>query len=96
MIEPEMAFADQDDNMVLQENFVSAIVQRVLERCPNELKVLERSTEMLERVKPPFPRISYDEAVERINAAAGGRHDDPTRRSASAADPLGRGFRLAA
>ncbi len=43
MIEPEMAFADQDDNMVLQENFVSAIVQRVLKRCPDELEVLERS-----------------------------------------------------
>ena len=70
MIEPEIAFADQDDNMVLQENFVSAIVQRVLARCSNELQVLERSTETLERVKPPFPRISYDEAVERINAAA--------------------------
>jgi asparaginyl-tRNA synthetase len=70
MIEPEIAFADQDDNMVVQENFVSAIVQRVLQRCPDELQVLERSTETLERVVPPFPRITYDEAVERINAAA--------------------------
>ena len=69
MIEPELAFADQDDNMVLQENFVSAIVQQVLRRCPNELRTLERDTSVLEKVVPPFPRISYDEAVERINAA---------------------------
>ncbi|HEY0737281.1 MAG TPA: asparagine--tRNA ligase [Herpetosiphonaceae bacterium] len=70
MIEPEMAFADQDDNMVLQENFVSAVVQRVLERRRDDLLTLERNTAALENVKPPFPRISYDEAVEMINKAA--------------------------
>ncbi|HEY0601532.1 MAG TPA: asparagine--tRNA ligase [Herpetosiphonaceae bacterium] len=70
MIEPEMAFADQDDNMVLQENFVSAVVQRVLERRRDDLATLERNTAALENVKPPFPRISYDEAVEMINKAA--------------------------
>ena len=69
MIEPELAFADQDDNMVLQENFVSAIVQRVLRRCPRELETLERDTATLEQVVPPFPRISYDDAVARINQA---------------------------
>jgi len=69
MIEPELAFADQDDNMVLQENFVSAIVQRVLSRCARELETLERDTTTLRNVLPPFPRISYDDAVERINAA---------------------------
>ncbi|MBA3943965.1 MAG: asparagine--tRNA ligase [Herpetosiphonaceae bacterium] len=70
MIEPEMAFADQDDNMVLQENFVSAIVQRVLARRSADLATLDRDVTALANVKPPFPRISYDEAVERINAAA--------------------------
>lgn len=70
MIEPEMAFADQEDNMVLQENFVSAIVQRVLERRRDDLATLERETKTLENIKPPFPRISYDEAVEMINNAA--------------------------
>jgi asparaginyl-tRNA synthetase len=70
MIEPEMAFADQDDNMVLQEHFVSAIVQRVLERRRDDLQTLERDTTALENVKPPFPRISYDQAVELINKAA--------------------------
>ncbi|MCU0495210.1 MAG: asparagine--tRNA ligase [Chloroflexaceae bacterium] len=67
MIEPEVAFATHDDNMVLQEQFVSAIVQRVLERRADDLKVLERDTTPLERVKPPFPRLSYDDAVKLIN-----------------------------
>ncbi len=70
MIEPELAFADQDDNMVLQENFVSYIVQRVLERRRDDLSTLERDTTALKQVTAPFPRISYDEAVELINAAA--------------------------
>ncbi len=70
MIEPELAFADQDDNMVLQEHFVSAIVQRVLQRRWTELQTLERDTTILENVVPPFPRISYDEAIERLNRAA--------------------------
>lgn len=68
MIEPEVAFADHEDNMVLQEQFVSAIVQRVLERRGEDLKVLERDTSSLERVVPPFPRITYDQAVELVAA----------------------------
>jgi asparaginyl-tRNA synthetase len=70
MIEPEIAFADQDDNMVLQENFVSHIVQRVLERNRDDLVTLERDLSKLEGITPPFPRIMYDEAVEMINRAA--------------------------
>jgi asparaginyl-tRNA synthetase len=66
MIEPEVAFATHDDNLVLQENFVSAIVQRCLERCGEELQVLERDTATLERCLPPFPRITYDEVIDLI------------------------------
>jgi len=64
MVEPEVAYADLDDNMKLAEEFVSYIVQRVLEERQEELKVIERDTAPLEKVLPPFPRISYDEAVE--------------------------------
>ncbi len=71
MIEPEMAFADHEDNLRLQESFVSAIVGRVLERCAEELKVLERDTSALERCVPPFPRITYDEALALIAANPG-------------------------
>ncbi len=67
MIEPEVAFADSNDNMDLQEAFICHIVARALERCGPELEVLERDLTSLERVRPPFPRISYSEAVERLN-----------------------------
>jgi asparaginyl-tRNA synthetase len=63
MIEPEVAFADHDANLALQEQYVSGIVQRVLARCPRELETLERDTSALEKIAPPFPRITYDEAI---------------------------------
>ncbi len=68
MVEPEVAFADSDDNMRLQERFVSYLVERALERCGEELKVLERDTSKLEHVRPPFPRMSYTEAVELLQS----------------------------
>ena len=68
MVEPEVAFADSDDNMRLQEEFVSYLVERALDRCAEELEVLERDTSTLERVRPPFPRMSYTEAVELLQA----------------------------
>jgi asparaginyl-tRNA synthetase len=68
MVEPEVAFADSDDNMRLQEDFVSYIVGRALERCREELEVLERDTSKLESVTPPFHRISYSDAVAKLNA----------------------------
>jgi asparaginyl-tRNA synthetase len=64
MVEPEMAFANLNDCMELAENFVSYIVQTTLQRRGRQLEVLERDTSLLEKVEPPFPRISYDEAVE--------------------------------
>jgi asparaginyl-tRNA synthetase len=66
MVEPEVAWYDSDDNMRLQEQFVSFIVARVLERRAEELKELERDTVPLARVSPPFPRISYTEAVAKL------------------------------
>ena len=68
MVEPEVAWYDSEDNMRLQEEFVAYIVARALERCGEELKVLERDTAPLERVTAPFPRLSYTEAVERLQA----------------------------
>ncbi len=66
MVEPEAAFCDLDGLMEIEEQFVSHIVQRVLERCEPELKSLERDTSALQRVVPPFPRISYDQALEML------------------------------
>jgi asparaginyl-tRNA synthetase len=67
MVEPEVAFSDSDANMRLQEDFVSYLVTRALDRRKEELKELERDTAPLERVKPPFPRVSYTDAVAKLN-----------------------------
>ncbi|MFC2133611.1 asparagine--tRNA ligase [Bacteroidota bacterium] len=64
MVEPEMAFFDLDDDMDLAEDFLEYIVECVLKDNAEDLKTLERDTAPLEKVKKPFPRISYDEAVE--------------------------------
>jgi asparaginyl-tRNA synthetase len=66
MVEPEVAFNDSDANMRLQEDFVSYLVARALERCTAELAELERDTGPLERVTGLFPRISYTDAVEKL------------------------------
>ena len=66
MVEPEVAWYDSNDNMRLQEDFVSYIVQRCLERCRSELDTLERDCSRLERVAPPFHRLSYDDALKKL------------------------------
>jgi len=63
MVEPEVAYADLDDDMRLAEDFVAYLIQRVLENRKEELKHLERDTSKLEQIVTPFPRLSYDEAV---------------------------------
>ncbi|MGH7682482.1 MAG: asparagine--tRNA ligase, partial [Candidatus Eiseniibacteriota bacterium] len=67
MVEPEIAYAALDDLMVWIERFVESIVARVLDERREELKVLERDLTHLERVRTPFPRISYDDAAKRLN-----------------------------
>ena len=79
MVEPEAAFCDMDQLMEIEEEFVSYIVRTCLEERAEELEVLERDTSRLERVTPPFPRISYDEALE-IVAEIREAMDDPARR----------------
>ncbi|MGX9289948.1 asparagine--tRNA ligase [Bacillus sp. A015] len=64
MIEPEMAFVEFNENLEYQENYVSHVVQSVLENCKVELHTLGRDTAKLENIKAPFPRITYDEAVK--------------------------------
>src|SRR5207247_6789884 len=71
MVEPEVAWNDSDDNMRLQEDFVSYIVARCLERRAVELAELERDTAPLARIARPFPRISYTEAVETLKSLGG-------------------------
>lgn len=67
MIEPEMAFIEFEDNLKVQEEYVSYVVQAVLRNCKLELGVLERDVTKLEKIKAPFPRISYDDAIKFLN-----------------------------
>lgn len=66
MVEPEVAFAELADVMELAEAFLVMIVQRVLEKRQEELKVLGRDVSKLEMITPPFPRITYREALDRL------------------------------
>jgi asparaginyl-tRNA synthetase len=70
MVEPEIAFCTLDELMEIEEQYISYIVQTTLEKRAAELNVLERDLTSLRRVVPPFPRLNYDEAIERINEAA--------------------------
>ncbi|MGB9911740.1 MAG: asparagine--tRNA ligase [Candidatus Kapaibacteriota bacterium] len=67
MVEPEMAFFDLEDDMDLAEDLVEYIVQFVLKTCRKELETLERDISKLEKVKRPFYRMTYTEAVEWLN-----------------------------
>ncbi|MCE7869571.1 asparagine--tRNA ligase [bacterium CPR1] len=64
MVEPEMAFVDMWENMEIQEQMVSYVVQQCLQHRRRELELLERDLSKLEKIVPPFPRIHYDEAVQ--------------------------------
>lgn len=67
MVEPEVAFLDLQGNMKLIEDFVSYIVQRVIENKKDELEILERDISKIRNVKPPFPKISYNDAIDLLH-----------------------------
>jgi len=68
MVEPEMAFAHLEDAVKVAEGLICQVVRRVLETRKEELKALERDTAKLENVKPPFPWLHYDDAIELIQS----------------------------
>jgi asparaginyl-tRNA synthetase len=71
MVEPEVAFLEFDGLLQLAEDFLVYCVGRVLEKSAEDLKVLERDVSKLESVLPPFPRITYSEAVEILRQEKG-------------------------
>ena len=71
MVEPEVAFLEFDGLMELAQEFLVYLVARVLDRSAEDLKVLERDTAKLANVQAPFPRVSYDEAVEILRQEKG-------------------------
>ncbi len=68
MVEPEVAFLEFDGLQELAEEFVEYLVARAMDRCAEELKVLERDLTKLENVKRPFPRITYRDAIELLKS----------------------------
>lgn len=68
MIEPEMAFVDHQESLRIQEQFIVHVVESVLHHCKRELLTLERDVSKLAVIKSPFPRISYDEAMQFLQA----------------------------
>lgn len=79
MVEPEIAFCDLDGLMEVEEQFITHIVKRVLRDRLPELKSLGRDISVLEQIEPPFPRISYDDAVEILKEIAA-QTDDPEKK----------------
>ncbi len=74
MLEPEAAYVELDEVMTLGEGLVSAIVQAVLKNKVRELETLKRDTTKLQNVKPPFPRISYEDAIKVLQ-----KHGNPAK-----------------
>jgi asparaginyl-tRNA synthetase len=80
MLEPELAYCTLEELMDLEEGLVTYIVQQVLEKNRSELTLIERDVSKLEAIISPFPRISYDEAVERLKKLAA-ETDDPEQKT---------------
>src|SRR3989339_2201 len=67
MMDAEAAYVEHEDNLKMQENMIVFIVERCLERCAKELKILERNIEPLKKIKAPFKRLTYTEAIKFLN-----------------------------
>ena len=80
MLEPEIAFCTLEELMDIEEGLVTAVVERVLDKHPQELAIIERDTDKLEAITAPFARISYDDAVARLKARRADL-DDPQQQA---------------
>jgi asparaginyl-tRNA synthetase len=69
MLEPEAAYAHLEDMMQLGEGLVSAVVQSVVKNRARELATIQRDVAKLEKIVPPFPRVTYDEAIQVLQKA---------------------------
>jgi len=67
MMDAEAAFVEHDESMKLQEDMICFIVERCLDRCAEELAILERDIEPLKKIKAPFTRLTYTEAIDKLN-----------------------------
>lgn len=67
MVEPEMAYVELDENMKWAENLIIQIVSHILETCKLELEIIGRDISFLENITSPFPKLTYEQAVDLIN-----------------------------
>ena len=75
MLEPEIAYCSLEELMDIEESLVCAVAERVLEKHTQELDIIGRDTQKLRAITPPFARISYDEAVERLQKLDAGTEE---------------------
>jgi asparaginyl-tRNA synthetase len=68
MMDAEMAFIELEDNLIMQEELISYVAEKVLERCDKELDILERDKAKLQMIKPPFIRLTHKQAVDKLRA----------------------------
>lgn len=80
MLEPEIAFCSLEELMDIEEGLVTAVVERVLAKHPQELAIIERDIDKLKAITAPFARISYDDAVARLKALHA-QLDDPQQQA---------------
>src|SRR3989338_3031586 len=70
MMDAEAAFVEHEESMKIQENMICFIVARVLEKCPLEFEILERNIEQLKKIAAPFARLTYTEAIAKLQTLA--------------------------
>ncbi|MCB9798288.1 asparagine--tRNA ligase [Candidatus Nomurabacteria bacterium] len=68
MMDAEAAYVEHEESLQIQENMIVHIVQRCLEKCRQEFQILERNTEPLENIRAPFIRLTYTEAIKRLQS----------------------------
>lgn len=66
MVEPEIAFATLEDVIELSQDLILFIIQRILNKRKKELDILERDTNPLEKIKKPFPKLTYEQAIKKL------------------------------
>lgn len=64
MMDAEAAFVEHDENLKIQEELITYVIKQVLAKNKTELAILERDEKLLEKIKPPFKRLTYQEAIK--------------------------------
>ena len=66
MMDAEATFVEHEENMKIQEKLICYIIAQVLKNCQKELKILERDIKPLKKIKPPFPVVTYEQTIKKL------------------------------